>query len=298
MDELLGEIHTPDGHCSSCCGPCCFNEDHIDMSDMMEPEPEPEPGCKNVILRCGESEGSVSPPPLKPVAIDMRFTFSGQDKDLNCLLDKQFIGRCKSIHKSLLNHMIKNEYFYKSKFTSGFETQSTSGENCKAHLHLRFYTIGIVASVRRAVKDFLLKKFEEDTHGNASFMFKPAIPRDDDDFFGYCLKWSRGFVGGICSLDHDRLCAVGKSILERQIQKHQNKMDKMDKTDTLNERIKAHLKKQNIKTKNEICLAILQFNKDEDRSFTYDNLIGKANLLMCQLNLITNQEFLDKKGNL
>lgn len=253
---------------------------------------------ENVKLRCGEYEGDVSPPPLKPVAVDMRFTFSGQDKELTQLLDKTFIGRCKLIHKSLIDYMLKNQYIYKSKFTSGFETQSTSGENCKAHLHLRFYTSCVVASIRRTIKEYLKRTFEEETHGNASFMFKPAIPRDDDDFFGYCLKWSRGIVGGISSTEHDRLCSVGKSILERQIQKHQEKMDKMDKTDTLNERIKAHLRKHNIKTKNEICLAILEFNKLEDRNFTYDNIIGKCNLLMCQLDIITNQEFLDLKGNL
>lgn len=250
----------------------------------------------NLKLVCGEFEGPSSPPLINPVGIDMRFTFSGQDPDLNCLLDKQFIGRCKTIHKALIDYCLKNEYILNNKFTSGFETQATSGENRKAHLHLRFYTTRIVASIRRTIKEYLKKTFDEDTHGNASFMFKPDMPRDNQDFFGYCLKWGPGIVGGISHQEHLVLQAVGKSILERQIRKHQDRMDKMDKTDTLNERIKAHLKKQNIKCKNGICLAIIEFNKEEDRNFTYDNVIGKCNLLMCQLGLITNQEFLDKKG--
>ena len=245
-----------------------------------------------------EYEGFVSPTEhpttLEPVAIDMRFTFSGQDKELECLKDKQFIARAKSIHKQILNYMLDHEYIYRNRYTSGFETRSTTGDTCKAHIHIRFYTTCVVQHIRRTVKDFITKTYDEDTTGNKNFMFKAKTPRDINEYMGYPTKWglNEKLCGGYSSEKLQLLHNVGKAILQRSIQQNQNKMDKRDETDSLFERLKNICVKNKDTTKSSVELAIVKLYVEEQRNLNRQAVSDKANTLLLSMGILTPQQWL------
>lgn len=243
-----------------------------------------------------EYEGIASPltSSLEPIAIDLRFTFSGQDKELECLKDKQFMGRCRNIHARLIQYMLDHEYIHQNKYTSGLETQSTSGDNCKAHIHIRFFTKCVVQNIRRTIKDYLTKTYDEDTTGNKAFMFKAKTPRDIDEYMGYPTKWglNKKLCGGYTDTYLEQLHLVGKAILTRAIQQNQNKMDKRDETDSLFQRLKNICQKDKIVEKRAIEVAIVKLYIEEQRNLNRTAVSDKANTLMLSLGLLTPQEWL------
>jgi len=112
-----------------------------------------------------------------PVAYHLRFTFSNQDKDLACLEDKQFISRCKVIHKNVIKEFLKLQYIYEDRYTSGFETHNKKGETCPAHFHLIFYSTKNTETMRRKVKRYLNDVYDQEVVGNKALMFKPQVVR-------------------------------------------------------------------------------------------------------------------------
>ena len=243
-----------------------------------------------------EYEGNVSP--SSPLSFDYRFTFSDQDKELKCLSDKQFIGRCKMIHRALINKMSDNGYFYMDKFTSGFETMNKLGESCKAHLHIRFQSTKVKESMNKTIKLLLKDDFSQDYLGNSCYSFKPIHVRDFEEYWRYPLKLGldhnlcRGFTRE--KLEH--MHEVAKDSWHKTCQVNLAKRDKRDKDDTLFQRVLIKCKKNNDNTKRAIAKTFYQHYLEEDRPINKQVIEGYVLNALIKLNLITIDELLDKHG--
>lgn len=232
---------------------------------------------ENIILDndSAEYEGDVSPAleyetSLEPIMHDFRFTFSGQDKELSCLQDKNFIGRCKTIYKRLIEHLSKLDYFYQGKYTSGFETMNKAGEQCYAHIHLRFRSQKNTQSMRRTIKRYLSETYDEDTHGNKAMMFKGVVERDLDKFWRYPLKQSlrAELCGGFTLEQLQHMHQVAKDSYQTVVQVNQQKMDRKDNNDTIFQRVISKIIKKypdNNFSQKEVASEFINTYVEEDR---------------------------------
>lgn len=259
-----------------------------------------------------EYEGYVSPPvdikdyndTIEPIAYDLRFTFSNQDKELECLKNKQFIGRAKTIFSALISRLYENDYFYQNRYVGGFETMNKTGENCKAHIHLRFHSTAIGNTIRRTIKRFFEKEFpDEETNGNQSMMFKPKIVRDRLEFMRYPLKqglnpmWCRGYKKEELELMYE----TAKDSYLKIVQVNQKKMDNHDKDDTLFLRVLNKLKKDiekndTKKTPREIYRTFLETYIELNKPVNRTTISGYVINAQVKLNLITVDQLLDEWG--
>jgi len=258
-----------------------------------------------------EYEGYVSPAvetknyndTIEPIAYDLRFTFSNQDKELECLKNKQFIGRSKTIFSALITKLYENEYFYQNRYVGGFETMNKTGENCKAHIHLRFYSTSIGNTMRRTIKRFLEKEYDEETNGNQSLMFKPKVVRDKLEFMRYPLKqgfnsaWCRGYSNKELELMYE----TAKDSYLKTVQINQKKMDNHDKDDTLFLRVLSKLKKDiekndTKKTPKDIYKAFLETYIEENKPINRTTISGYVINAQVKLNLITIDQLLEEWG--
>lgn len=256
---------------------------HLDISELEE-------SVEN------EYEGFASP--FSPLHFDYRFTFSDQDKELKCLDNKQFIGRCKSIHRVLINKMSDNGYFYLDKFTSGFETMNKLGESCKAHIHIRFQSTKVKESMNKTIKSLLKDDYSQDYLGNKCYSFKPTHVRDEEEFWRYPLKQSldtnvcRGFSTAKLTHMHE----VAKDSWFKTCQVNLAKRDKRDKDDTLFLRCLADCKKNNDNTERAITKTMLRRYREEMRPINRQVIQGYAKNAMLDLNVISEDELLDTWG--
>lgn len=243
-----------------------------------------------------EYEGFVSP--LSPIHYHFRFTFSDQDKDLACLTDKTFIGRCKMIHRTLINRLSQNQYFYLDKFTSGFEVRNKAGENCKAHIHIAFKSTHIKQSMNRTIKRFLTEEWQQEYIGNQCYSFKEQHVRCEEEFWRYPLKQglNRQLCRGFSEDKLTQLHEVAKESYAKVCQVHQAKMDKRDKDDTLFLRVLAICKKNNDTSKRAICRTFIRYYRQENKPINRTVIDGYVLLAMLELNLLTEDELLDKWG--
>jgi len=248
------------------------------------------------LIEDSEYEGHVSP--LSPIHYHFRFTFSDQDKDLECLNDKSFINRCKMMHKSLINRLSQNQYFYFDRFTSGFEVRNKAGENCKAHIHIAFKSTHIKQSMNRTIKRFLVEEWNQDYLGNQCYSFKEQHVRCEDEFWRYPLK--QGLNRQLCrGFSEDKLTQfheVAKESYAKVCQVHQAKMDKKDKDDTLFLRVLSQIKKDNDTTKRAIARKFYEYYIKEDKPVNKQVIEGYVLNALVKLNLITIDELLDKHG--
>lgn len=258
---------------------------------------------ENIVLDTSENriedseyEGFVSP--LSPIHYHFRFTFSDQDKDLVCLTDKTFIGRCRMIHKSLINKLSQNQYFYFDKFTSGFEVRNKAGENCKAHIHIAFKSTHIKQSMNRTIKRFLTEEWDQEYIGNQCYSFKEQHVRCEEEFWRYPLK--QGLDLQLCrGFSEDKLIQlheIAKESYAKVCQVHQSKMDKKDKDDTLFLRVLSQIKKDNDTTKRAIAKKFYEYYINEDKPVNKQVIEGYVLNALVKLNLITIDELLDKHG--
>lgn len=246
----------------------------------------------------GEYEGVLSPPEqlgyeLNYQYIDMRFTFSDQDKDLQCLNDKQFMNKARTIYKRYIDYIVGNGYVYRNKYTSGFEVLNKLGENCKCHFHLRFTTKSVVQSIRRRTKEFLAK-YEQNTNGNNAMMFKAIInPRNEEEYWRYPIKQilNKKFCGGFTDIELEHMHKVAKDSYEKIIQVNQKKMDKKDNLDTLFERLKNNLEKTMLVKKVPLLIAATKFYVDEQRPVNKQTIEGYVDNYMLLKEYITYEEF-------
>ena len=252
----------------------------------------------NVVLDISDSDRSFHPEDsgLQPIGYTYRFTFSDQDKQLECLKDKAFINRCKMIHRSLLQHISKNGYFYLGKYTSGFEILNKLGEHTTAHIHIHFKSTHIKESMNRTIKRYLVDDWGQQYLGNASYSFKPKLIRDDDEFWRYPLKQSfdrtlcRGFTMEQLQYYHD----VAKESYAKVCQVAQAKEDKRDKDDSIYLRVLAKCKKSQDTTKRAISRQFLKYYREETKSPNQTVITGYVYLAMLDLSIITEDELLDK----
>jgi len=243
-----------------------------------------------------EYEGTESP--FSAIPYKFRFTFSNQDKDLKCLEDKQFIGRCKMIWKALINKMSENGYFYLNKYTSGFEVLS-KGEPCRAHIHINFKSDQNKNSINRTIKRLLTKQFDEEYYGNSTYSFVPELTiKDEEKFFRYPLKQGlnlelcRGFSKDKLTQMHE----VAKDSYAISCQVHQQKMDKKDNNDTMFLRALAKSKKNNDNSKRAISRTFVKHYREEQKPLNRSVIEGYVHLAMLELNIITEDELLDTWG--
>lgn len=233
-----------------------------------------------------------------PIAYHFRFTFSDQDKDLACLEDKEFIKASKRLHKRIINKFTENNYIHQSKYTSGFEIRNKNGENCKAHMHLCFFSTRVKQSMVRTIKRFLHEE-DQDTTGNQCYYFKQWSLLDDiNKFWRYPLKQT--FSPALCS-------GFDQSYLEQQhgiatesysvrIQVNQAKLDKKDNMDTLFSRAMSKMKKSQPKNAQQICEIFLDIYIEEDRPINKQTIQGYVLNAQVKLGLITKQNILTEWG--
>lgn len=229
---------------------------------------------------------------------DFRFTFSDQDKDLKCLEDKQFIGRSKSIYKALISHLEGLQYFTENIYTSGFEIMNRKGENCRAHIHLRFKSKLIKNSMHRTIKRFL-ETYEQETTGNKAMMFKTMIvPRNEEEFWRYPLKQNlsklqRGFTPTQLTNMHE----IAKASYEKTIQVSQSKLDRQDTSDTLFDRVMSKLNKDiSPNTTRKVATAFLALYVEENRPINKTTIDGYILNAQIKLGILTQDALLEKWG--
>lgn len=249
-----------------------------------------------------EYEGIVSPsetPLFRPIPYHLRFTFSNQDKELECLKDKQFIARAKTIHKRLIEKMRSNEYFHQGKFTSGFEIRNKLGENCRAHIHICFFSTHVKQSMDRCIKRYLQDNYDETVVGNQAKMFKEVTQlRDTDEHYRYAIKQTlnRNVCGGFTDeyllIQHE----IAKETYGKIVQVNQKKMDAKDKTDTLFSRVMLELKKDIPTNMRQVAKAFLNLYIEEDRPINKQTIQGYCVTAGIKLNLINPDELLTEWG--
>lgn len=235
---------------------------------------------------------------LQPIGYTYRFTFSNQDKELTCLNDKAFTRRCHLMHRALINHMYKNGYFYMGKYTSGFEILNKLGEHCKAHIHIHFKSNNIKESMNRTIKRYLVDEWEQQYLGNSTYSFKPKHVRCDDEFYQYPLKQTLDYnvCAGFTRDQLDFMHEVAKTSYAKVCQVAQAKEDKRDKDDSLFLRVLAICKKKNDYSKRAICLTFIQYYREEKKPINRTVIDGYVLLAMLEMNLITEDDLLDKWG--
>lgn len=252
-----------------------------------------------------EYEGDVSPTleyddTIEPIAHDLRFTFSNQDDDLTQLQDKNFINRSKSIHLKLVNKLKEMDYYHNNTYTSGFEVMNRKGEQCRAHIHLRFYSIKQTQSMRRTIKRYLADTFDEDTTGNKAMMFKGVVVLNKDEFFRYPLKQSLNHrvCGGFTTDQLVKMHEIAKACYQKTVQVNQSKLDKKDNTDTLFQRVFIKLKKDmdTLKNARDITRIFIQHYIEEDRPVNQQTIQGYVINAMIKLDMMTIEELLNNWG--
>lgn len=254
------------------------------------------PPVENYKLEESEYEGFSSP--LSPIAYHFRFTFSDQDKNLECLEDPQVIGRFKLIWRALVNKLSDNNYFHLDKFTSGFEVRNKAGENCKAHIHIAFYSTAVKQSMNRTIKRFLTDEFDQEYLGNKCYSFKEQHVRNPSEFWRYPLKQGlntqmcRGFPSEQLQQMHE----VAADSYAKVCQVHQSRMDKQDNSDTLFERVLNKIKKNNDITKRSIAKTFYQHYLEENKPINRQVIEGYVFNALLKLELISLDDMLDKHG--
>lgn len=226
----------------------------------------------------GEYEGNLSPPcEFRAIPYHFRFTFSGQDKELKCLEDKQFIARCKTIHKRLIEKMTDLGYFDKEQVTSGFEVRNKKGENCKAHIHICFKSTHVKQSIDRTIKRYLTDTYDQEVVGNQCKMFKEWTNlRCDSSFWRYPLKQKlninvcNGFP--ITQLQHWH--QVAHECYLKTVEVNQAKLDKSDNSDTLFERVYNQILKQDIKEQSEVARTFINYYLNENKPLNMQTIRG------------------------
>lgn len=236
--------------------------------------------------------------PLIPIAYHFRFTFSDQDKDLKCLEDNQFIGRCRLIWRSLINKLSDNQYFEKDKFTSGFEVRNKAGDHCKAHIHIAFKSTHIKQSMNRTIKRLLTEEFDQLYLGNKCYSFKEQHVRNEEEFWRYPLK--QGLNLQMCrGFQKDRLEQMHKVASEsyqKVCQVHQSKMDNKDNSDTLFQRVLSICKKNNDNSKRAIAKTFYSYYLEENKPINRQVIEGYVLNASIKLNLMTLDQLLDTHG--
>lgn len=250
-------------------------------------------------IKTGECEGTVSPPVFTPVAYTFRFTFSHQDKELKCLEDRNFMNRCKTIHTRLICHIRELDYFYNNKYTSSLEVMNKFGKSCSAHIHIHFYSDKSKESMARTIKRFLQDKYEEETTGNHAMSFKlwTKLRQGDDYFFRYPLKQNLNInkCDGFTKEELIQMHEIAKGEFQTVVEFNQKKIDKMDASDTIFEKVLQILKKSdNPKNARYVAKEFIQYYIENDKPINRTVIDGYVLNALVKLGVLTIDNILDK----
>lgn len=228
----------------------------------------------------------------EPVAYHLRFTFSDQDKELNCLQDKQFIARCKAIHRNLIQELRKLDYMYQDRYTSGFETKNKKGETTRAHFHLVYYSVKNSDSMRRKIKRYLADTYDQEVNGNKALMFKPQIVRSKTELWRYPIKqhFDPSLCNGFASDELKIMHECAKESYLKTVQINQAKADKADDSDTLFQRVLAKIQKSGDdtpKSSAQIARHFVALYVEEDRPINTQVIKGYVMNASIKLGLTT-----------
>lgn len=227
----------------------------------------------------------------------LRWTPSGQDKELKCLGDKEFLIKVKHHAKKVIEKARQLNYF--NKWTAGLEQYNKSGEECRLHLHLRFMSSKQKGSMRRRFVEWL-QAYGYDTTGNAHFKFTNTTARTVEQFYGYPIKQNLDYklCGGFDKNKLTNMHAGSRHEYMLRSQQIQEKLDKMDKKDTLFKTVVFQLQKQyeqnpQSKSSRNIADNFLQYYLDNDIPPNRQTITGYVILAKIKFNLITKDQLLD-----
>ena len=99
--------------------------------------------------------------------------------------------------------------------------------------------------MRRTIKRYLTDTYDQNTTGNVALMFKAKVVRDKMEFMRYPLKQGLNihYCGGYKKEELELMYETAKDSYLKTVQVNQNKLDKLDKSDTLFSRVMELLKK-------------------------------------------------------
>jgi hypothetical protein len=245
-----------------------------------------------------EYEGTLSPLEdtnfaVNKTYIDMRFTFSNQDKELECLRDSTFMSDCRNKWAKTIAYICKSGYMQYGKYTSGLETLNRLGESCKCHFHLRFTTTHQVQNVRRRVKEFITGQLKQDTTGNHCMMFKSVIVQDEFLYFAYPIKqnYLKRYCGGFKDTELELMHKTANANYQKTIECNQAKANSRDKTDTLFERLVIYLDKLNYVNRKTHLINATKFYVEEDRPVNKQIISGYVDTYMLKRSQISYEDF-------
>lgn len=230
---------------------------------------------------------------VQAVHYDFRFTWTEQDEKFQYEDEKP---RWRSITKRLVEELLR--LYTITQLTCGMEYMSKRGEQCRAHIHIRFDTKATGPAIIRKIKRFL-QKYGQQTCGNKAFRFKPAVVRNFDEFYRYPLKQNLDYK--LCyGLTKDRLLhlhEVGKDSYSKTVEINQAKMDKMDSSDTMFQRLCIVLDKTLVTQKIPLIIEALKFYVKERKPINRQTISGYIDTYMLMKGYISYEDYANKYFN-
>jgi len=225
---------------------------------------------------------------ILPIHYKFRFTFTEQDKtfDYN---DK--IPRWRTISQRLLTELL--QHYTITHATGGIETLNKCGDRTWCHLHLHFDAIESKDTIRKFIDRFLTK-YDQNHHGVKCISLKPeAMLRSKQDFYSYPMKQSFNYklVYGYTEEEARLLHEIGKSSYLKVQQVNQQKLDKMDNSDTMFERLKTHLGHTTKTSKLDLLIEATKFYVKENKPINRTTVQGYVDTYMLQAELITYEQY-------
>lgn len=242
-----------------------------------------------------EYEGDLSP--FSEVAHDFRLTFSGQDDKCTMLENPEYIKDCRRIARRFINKMYDARYFQSC--IGSIEMIDKRGLNCRLHLHLRFNSRCLTSSLRTQIVRWL-KAEDQETKGNTAMAFKAKVVRNEEEFFQYPLKQNLDYslCKGYTQEKLDQMHEIAKASYLKVVEINQKKLDKLDNSDTIFERVLSKLQKL---PNEQICRRVvgrefIQLYINENRPLNNTTIVGYTNTACVKLGITSIDELMDKWG--
>ena len=225
---------------------------------------------------------------IQPISYKFRFTFS--DQEASTELTSNEISRFKHIAKGLKDKLLAYNPTY---LTGGFETLNKQGERTYAHVHFHFATLSLKDTIIKTIKRYLQDTFEQNTTGVKAFSFKPAVVRNFDDFYRYPLKQNldSSLCFGFSNAKLETMHEVAKSSFEKVVEVNQAKMDKMDNSDTLFQKLKNIWEKNNTTEKTPLLISATKFYIDENKPLNRNVIKGYVDNYMVSKGFLSYEEY-------
>lgn len=226
---------------------------------------------------------------ILPIHYKFRFTFTEQDKTHQY---EDNIPRWRTISVNLVNKLMSQ--YTINKLTGGIETLNKDGDRTWCHLHLHFDAKELKETIARYIKRYLTDTYDQTCVGVKCFSLKPeAMLRSVDEFYQYPLKQTlnKKLCYGFTEAELGHLHGVARSSYLKVQQVRQQKMDKLDNSDTLFERVKKKLEQAQETEKGRILISITKFYVEENKPINKNVIQGYCDLYMLQKELISYEDY-------